>query len=509
VAVIRLPAKPKPDRAEAFFAWLEKSFVFPSGPARGKPFALLPFQRDFVRDVLERDGPDPKYRTGILSVARKNGKSALLAALLLGFMLADSPVHIPGCKAGIVAPTARHATLVFQQAMEILEASDRKGDAKIWQHPAPGYFKCGSARCDIFSGSKTSGHGSSLSVAIADEVGLLPARNAGLIDNFLDALTIENGQLLLLGTRGDSDAFNDLIDNPPPRTAVHVYSADRQDDPGDPETWRKSNPGLGAVKSIRAMDDLHAKAVSAGTIKEFMAWNLNVRLSPSRELLIDYPVLSACYRDDAGPVEGEACFIGLDLGGSTSQTAAVIAYESGFVRHLSAFASDGLTLGERGQRDNVGDVYERGHAAGDLILTSGRVTDIPEFLSALVERIGPHPAASVSCDRYRQAELLTALQRAGLPWKPRWRGQGPKDGDQDIRAARRLFLAEAITMQRSQLFEAAIGETDVRTSFTGACQLDRSHRSARIDLTQATVLALSALMEAREYVPPEYQVEVI
>ena len=124
-------------------------------------------------------------------------------------------------------------------------------------------------------------------------------------------------------------------------------------------------------------------------------------------------------------------------------------------------------------------------------------------------KIGPHPVASVSCDRYRREELLTALSRASIAWKPRFRGNGPKDGDADIRATRKLFLSGSVKLHPSDLMTLALAETDVRVSYTGACQLDKASRFSRIDLAQALVLGCSALMEDRERVPPQYSVVLL
>ena len=90
-----------------------------------------------------------------------------------------------------------------------------------------------------------------------------------------------------------------------------------------------------------------------------------------------------------------------------------------------------------------------------------------------------------------------------------YRGTGPKDGDADIRATRRLFLAGAIQMQRSLLLEGSLAEADVKVSTTGACQLQRAHQTARIDVVSSLVLACSALLRARDAVEPEYEVEIL
>ncbi len=318
----------------------------------------------------------------------------------------------------------------------------------------------------------------------------------------------------MTGTRGDSPAYNELIDRPDKRTHVTLYAADKGDDASDPEIWAKANPGLGsglgAIKPLRFLEDAYEKAQQSGSLAEFEAWQLNKPLAPGRELLIDYDTLRKSYRDDPQTIPGEPVHIGIDLGGSASMTAATVSYEqSGVVKVLGAFPGADLNLLERGKRDLVGDLWARCADAGELIETSGSVSDLAEFLPALIAMIGPHPVRSVSCDRYRQAEFETAMARARLAWPVIYRGTGPKDGDADIRSTRRLFIAGAIQMRRSLLLEGSMAEADVKVSTTGACQLSKSHPHARIDVAQSLVLACSALLRARDEVRPEYTVEIL
>lgn len=131
------------------------------------------------------------------------------------------------------------------------------------------------------------------------------------------------------------------------------------------------------------------------------------------------------------------------------------------------------------------------------------------MLARLLELIGTHPVINVSCDRYRREELLNALSRANLPWSPVFRGQGPRDGDQDVRATRNLFLSGSLHLKRSQLLEAGIAEAHVKVAATGAFQLTKCSVRARIDVCQSLVLACSALFRHRDAPEPEYAVEVI
>ena len=54
-----------------------------------------------------------------------------------------------------------------------------------------------------------------------------------------------------------------------------------------------------------------------------------------------------------------------------------------------------------------------------------------------------------------------------------------------------------------------MAEADVKVSATGACQMDKSHHHARIDVAQALCLACSALVREKDAPTPEYEVTVL
>ncbi|MBN8630723.1 MAG: hypothetical protein J0L76_07700 [Rhodobacterales bacterium] len=489
--------------------WLGDTFVVPAGPSRGEPLTLLPFQLAFLRDHLA-DDPDggPRYRTTVLSTPRKNGKTATVGALILGYMCPGSPLFIPGFRGAVTAPSVVHAQIVGNQVIDILEASGVNPGISFVRSPLPGVLHGPrGGKLQFLSGTRNSGHGLDIDLGIVDETGLLPNSNESL-QNVFDAVGARNGRVILTGTQGDNPHFRAILERPDARTAVHLYAADLSDDVSDPGVWAASNPGLGSIKSVSFMRDAFEKAEKSGSLTEFRVWQTNQPLSPSRQLLIEYGTLQRAYDPTAQPIPDEPCFVGLDLGGSAAMTAAVIVYkESCVIRALAAFPGEGdLDLAQRGKRDGVGNLYVSLAESGELFETSGAITDIAEFLSRLRDEIGTHPVASISGDRYRHAEFLMAMARAKVDWPLITRGTGPKDGDNDIRATRRLFLSGKAKLKRSLLIEAAIAETDVKVSTTGAMQIDRSHRNARIDVAQALCLACSAFVSAMDAPKPEYEV---
>jgi phage terminase large subunit-like protein len=71
-------------RGKKVCAFIEKFCLIPEGQHVGKSLKLQAFQRKFILDVY--DNPEGTSRA-YLSVARKNGKSALIAAILLAHIV--------------------------------------------------------------------------------------------------------------------------------------------------------------------------------------------------------------------------------------------------------------------------------------------------------------------------------------------------------------------------------------------------------------------------------------
>ncbi|WP_420010429.1 hypothetical protein [Tateyamaria sp.] len=375
--------------------------------------------------------------------------------------------------------------------------------------PKPGHILGDNGtKFSALTGAPNAGHGLSLNTAIVDESGLLK-ENSEVIQNFTDACAARDGRVLLVGTRGTSRQFRERIERPDRTTKVHLYSAPIDCDPGDRDLWRKVNPGLGEIKTERFMEDLYEQARAAGTMSGFLSWQLNAAVDPGRELVLQYATLSGCYDETAEPIPSEPVWLGLDLGGAASLTAACAVFESGVIRSIGAFPNADLTLAERGKRDGVGNTWVECAKRGELVETSGHVSELTEFLPHVQEMIAGHPVMSVTGDRFRDAEFRNALAKANVNWPLQLRATGPKDGNADLLALRKFFLARKARLKRSLLMEASLAEADCRVAATGALSLDRAHRDGRNDLAAALILAAGARMRDLERPPAEVEVTVL
>ena len=104
--------------------------------------------------------------------------------------------------------------------------------------------------CRVVASTSTTAHGMAVSFALCDEPAGWGkgAQNDGV--DLWDAIRtstgkIENSRIVVIGTKSHSEHhwYSRLLET----DAATVFAADPDDDPFDPEVWRKANPSLGAV----------------------------------------------------------------------------------------------------------------------------------------------------------------------------------------------------------------------------------------------------------------------
>src|SRR5215475_2335000 len=112
------PVKRRRARAQDVIDFIQ-ALTVPSGTGQGKPFILEPWQKKFIRDIYEphRDGKRV-VRRAILSVARKNGKTALTAGIALAHLV--GPEAIPNGEIYSAANDRDQAGIVYKFARQIV-----------------------------------------------------------------------------------------------------------------------------------------------------------------------------------------------------------------------------------------------------------------------------------------------------------------------------------------------------------------------------------------------------
>ena len=347
-------------RGERVCLFIERYCRVPEGKLVGRPMRLLDFQVLFILAIY--DNPHGT-RTAILSLARKNGKSAVIAALLLAHICGPEAVQNSQLVSG--ATSRDQAALVYTLAEKMIMASPQllRLCTMVPSHKAiRGSMRNTSYRA--LSADATRAHGQSPVLVILDEVGQL----RGPTSPFVDALTTAQGAhdnplLIAISTSAaaDADMFSMWIDDAErsqdPHIVCHVYKASETADLMDRNEWLKANPALGVFRSEK---DLRAQIEKAQRLPalENAARNLllNQRISLDSLWLAPSVWRKTSGQPDIAAFQGNArVALGLDLSQRQDLTAAVLAAQDfNGVVHLLVYAftpSEGIE--SRAARDRV------------------------------------------------------------------------------------------------------------------------------------------------------------
>ena len=476
------------------------SLTLTGGDHDGAPFTVLPWERKFVRGAFGQPGH------AALSVARGCGKSAVVAGIATAVVDPGGPLHGNRREAVCAASSFDQSRVIYEDVLAFLRQRHDLSDRRRWRvqdsaNRATVEYRETGARVRCIGSDPAKAHGLRPFLALCDE----PAQWDGARrDRMLAAIKtglgkVPGSKLIALGTR-PADAthwFARMLEGQGVAYA-QCHAARPDDPPFQVRTWRRANPSFDHLPSLAAEireEARHAKTDPA-MLAAFAALRLNQGSSDTLvRVLLDAGTWEAMEGAAERPQDGAGPVWGLDLGTSAAMSA-VVAYwpSTGLLEALAAFPHE-PSLAERGLRDGVGRLYQDCFDRGELIQCGGRAVDIAMLMASALERFGP-PVA-IAGDRWRLPELRDALKVSGVPPCPLLpRGQGFKDGAEDVRLFRRACLEGRVTPAVSLLLRSAMSEARTVGDPAGneklAKQTEGGRRlRARDDAAAAAILAVA------------------
>ena len=190
-------------RAERVISFIGRYCLTPDGAHVGKPMVLAEFQKQFIRDVYDNPAGT---RRAILSVSRKNGKSGLIAALMLCHLVGPEAKLNSQLISG--AMSRDQAALVFNLASKMCQLSPKL--SAIVRIVPSGKRLIGlplNTEYRALAADGKTAHGLSPVLAILDEIGQV----RGPQSDFIDAITTSQGAhaaplLIVISTQAANDA---------------------------------------------------------------------------------------------------------------------------------------------------------------------------------------------------------------------------------------------------------------------------------------------------------------
>jgi phage terminase large subunit-like protein len=492
-------------RGERVIAFIEKFCNVPEGAKVGQPIKLIGFQRKFILAIY--DSPR-QVRRAYLAIARKNGKSALIACLLLAHLVGPEAQLNAQIVSG--ARSREQASVIFNLASKMVQLSDQL--SKIVRIVPSGKRLIGltmNTEYRALAAEGTTAHGLSPVLAILDEVGQVK----GPQDDFIDAITTaqgahENPLLIAISTQAptDADLFSIWLDDAErsddPAIVSHVYAAPDGCELDDRTAWAAANPALDVFRSLKDVEEQSLQAVRMPSAENtFRVLTLNQRVN----MVSPFVSASVWKQGNCEPMEFSGpVYGGLDLSATTDLTALVLVNrrddELGVRAH---FWMPQDSVAEASRRDRA--PYDVWVKQGLIKTTPGKVIDYAFVARDIGEICSGLDIAKLAFDRWRMDRMQSALNDAGieLPLEPF--GQGYVSMSPALDALEADLLQGRVRHGGNAPLAMCASNAVAVPDPAGNRKLDKSKATGRIDGMVALTMAVG--VEAMS-VEPVHELQV-
>lgn len=402
--------------------FIEEHLVLESG----KKFQVLPWMRAVIHSWYSWFRPDGLRFTkvGLLTCARKNGKSILTYGLTAYHLLADG---MNPARCASVAVDREQAAQIYDWFTHAIEANPKLSAAlhainhkKTVVYPK----KNGSYRSMSSDASGKMGHG--LGFVCCDEMAFWKGKKDDLYKALKDSGdAIPNSMQVLISTAGfdkNTTFFKqcqyakkvlsgEIIDT---TFQPWIFETPESADLDDEANWYLANPSLGVTKSVEEFrhkwqrDKQEATSKHTACVLQFNMYKdaENVWISPE--------AWDAC-KTVLPNLEGKPVVLGIDVGATRDLT------NVGLVAPLDdkrvavkswSFVPEGAMQNRDGNSNLTH--YQSFQRDGSLTITKGTATDEQEFCKFLDELCTKYNVRSVVFDKWQSLVVSNHLARKGI-----------------------------------------------------------------------------------------------
>lgn len=453
------------ERVTAFFGLL----VFGQNEWAGRPFQLLPWQEDILRQfygvqIRDDDGQWVRYRRFLYNeIPKKNGKTEFAAGLGLYHLLCDGEKQP---NVGLFAVDKLQADIMYKCAKYMVEhtaLSQPSHRPLVWCRDSVREIRTRfGGIMKIYSADVENKHGISFSAILCDELHAWSGRagrdrwnvlttgsDAARRQQTVLCLTTagddpdrtgigweihEKCRRLLAWRRGEPEQPLDADDTEwlPVMYGVSALTGDDPDrleslDIWDEALWKRCNPSYGVTMRPRKFRaEARAARQSEAAERNFRWLRLNQWISVKD---VGWLPLTLYDKTQAGPsakvdrkvwvrenLAGKRCFGGLDLSTTTDLTAFTLVFppQRGLDTWVALFRAwrprEGVIEAEK--RDHV--PYRDWERAGFLTLCDGDMIDFNQVEAAVLDSSGFYDLEALGVDPYLSRAMSQRLMDKGL-----------------------------------------------------------------------------------------------
>ena len=388
------------ERATRPIEFIERFCKHSKGEWAGQPVRLELFQKAFISALfgfVDSKTGFRKYREAFFMVARKNGKSTMLAGIALYMLLADGEA---GAEVYSVATKKDQAKIIFDEVCHMVSQSPylRK---HIKKRKSDLYFSASMSKLQPLGKNSDTLDGLNSSCVILDEAHAVKDRN--LYEVMKQSQSARTQPLFVTITTAGTVReciFDDMYSYAckvadgvitDPTFLPIVYELDSKAEWKDPGAWFKPNPGLGRIKKL---EDLMAKVERAKQspkdLSGILCKDFNVRETLYNAWL-DFDTINNESTFSLEDFRGCYAIGGADLSLTTDLTCATVLMlnpdtRERFVWQMYWLPEDNFN--QRVQEEKI--PYDKWREAGLVRLCRGNTIDYSDVTAWFLELVNEH-----------------------------------------------------------------------------------------------------------------------
>lgn len=445
---------------------------------------------------------DTPTRRAILSVGRKNAKTAIAAMLLLCHLC--GPEARPNSQLYSTALSRDQAAVVFNLAAKMVRMAPALHDVVAIRETVK-ELACQELGTlyKALSADASTAYGLSPVFTVHDELGQVKGPRHSLYEALETATGAQEAPLsLIISTQApsDSDLLSVLIDDAreghDPKTKLFLYSAPEDADPFAEETIRLANPAFGDFQNA---EETMAMAEAARRMPTREAEFRNLILNQRVEAYSPFVTKSVWSQSGDAPVFDGVVFGGLDLSEVNDLTALIlVTIKGGFYNVKSIFWLPGEGLAERARQDRV--PYDVWAKQGYLNTTPGKSVEYEYVANYLAGLFKDSDVRKIAFDRWNMRHLRPWLLKAGMSEaliEDRFQdfGQGFASMSPALRNLESILLNAKMRHGNHPILQMCAANAVVKSDEAGGRKLDKKRSRGRIDGMVALAMACAVANE--------------
>ena len=457
----------------------------------GKPFILEPWEDFIVLNLFclyRVDTQRRKYKSAHISVARKNGKTSLAAALGLFGLVADGE---PAASVIMAANSREQAHIDFDTTAVFANQLDPKHrNLKVYRNDIR--FPKNNGSLKVISADASTGDGLNPSLVILDE--LHEAKDSKMFDVLRSGMGFRQQPLMLSITTAGYNITGfcheyetyckEVLSGQKMDDSLFalIYTLDDGDDWTKEKNFVKANPNYGiSARKEFIIEEVNKAKNSPSLEVGVRTKNLNQWVSSSMVWIPEQHVRRCLKKLDLSDFINKnnyLVYIGFDLAAVSDLTCVTFLFidpetEEYFFKnyyYLPKTALDGKYNSQ---------LYDMWAKKGYLILTDSETTDYNYIKNQILYWYGHLDVQGVFYDSWNATQLINDLTNEGLPMQAYSQSIG--NFNRPTKEIERLILSGRVTIDDNPINRWCFDNVELKVDLNGNCKPIGDHDKRKVD----------------------------